>query len=42
MTSVAKRERRALRRLKKAIEWIATLVKLGTVAKDGVDKLRRR
>ncbi len=39
---MAKRERRALRRLKKAIEWIATLVKLGVAAKAGVQELRKK
>lgn len=36
-----KRERRALRRFKKAIEWITAIFRLGKVAKDGVDSLRK-
>lgn len=37
-----KRERRALRRFKKAVEWIVAILSGAKAAKDGVDELRRK
>lgn len=35
------RERRALRRFKKAIEWIAAIFSLGAAVKKGVEEVKK-
>jgi hypothetical protein len=36
-----KRERRAMRRFKKAVEWIAAILTLGASVKKGVQELKK-